>query len=192
MLGSQRRRQAAFCGHNRDKRRCRGLMFTTSLLGLLDPFPQKVGIDPVVQRKPRNRHTRRKARRNETRLRCRVIPPSAVSQNPPDNQPTFVTLNHLVSTSVKWTLHAARHSMTKGAGKFAFTFIIPVLESDQPKLLEVTRSFQWHISSATDRRPMNAGTGLKSYRLPSPGRCSRPAEWRVKRSSTLDFPLRQS
>ncbi len=48
-----------------------------------------------------------------------LVPLSAVSQNPPDNQPTFITLNHLVSISVRWTLHAARHSRTKGARKFA-------------------------------------------------------------------------
>ncbi|SOC81718.1 Phage integrase family protein [Ensifer adhaerens] len=96
-------------------------MFATSLLGLLDPFPKKVGIDPVVQRKPRNRHTRLQARRNKACLRRSVIPPTPVSQNPPDNQLTFVTLNHLVSTSVRWTPHAARRSMTKGARKFALT-----------------------------------------------------------------------
>lgn len=73
------------------------------------------------QRKPRNRHTRIEARRNKTRLRRRVIPPTSVSQNPPDNQLLFLTLNHLVSTSIKWTLHAARHSTTKGARKFALT-----------------------------------------------------------------------
>lgn len=44
-----------------------------------------------------------------------VMLPTAVLQIPPDLQPLCITLDYLVATCVKSTLHAAPSSMTKGA-----------------------------------------------------------------------------
>ncbi|GGB13594.1 hypothetical protein GCM10011491_46600 [Brucella endophytica] len=50
-----------------------------------------------------------------------IIAPASVGQNTPYHQFLFICLNHEVSTLFKWTPHASRHSIEKGAEKIAFT-----------------------------------------------------------------------
>lgn len=78
----------------------------------------------MLKRKARYRHARLQAGRNETLFRRRIVPTAAIAKNPPNQQFPFIVLNHLVSTSVKWTLHAKTRSIRKGAEKFALTILV--------------------------------------------------------------------
>lgn len=67
----------------------------------------------MFKRKPRYRHAGLQAGSNQPLFPRRIVSTAAVAQNPPHHQFLFIALNHVVSTSVKWTLHAKTRSMQK-------------------------------------------------------------------------------
>lgn len=59
---------------------------------------REVRVDPVFERKSRDRNARLKAGRHKTLLRCRLVTPATVSANKPDPQFLIVVCHHKVST----------------------------------------------------------------------------------------------
>ncbi|MFY8093810.1 MAG: hypothetical protein ACOVN0_10070 [Niveispirillum sp.] len=82
-----------------------------------------------------------------------IISPATVAENTTDNQLLLFTLNQLVSTSVKWTPHAPRHSCKKSAQKLALTTYLSVsnlFDRDPPPSPLPTTTFSIPYSGAYD------------------------------------------
>ncbi|MBB4245060.1 MULTISPECIES: GIY-YIG nuclease family protein [Rhizobium] len=113
----------------------------------------------MFKRKPRYRHAGLQAGSNQPLFRRRIVSTAAVAQNPPHRQFLFIALNHVVSTSVKWTLHAKTRSMQKGAAKFALTLKQKLVE------LQVTHEYREKLKAEREERAEMARAAREEQKL---------------------------
>lgn len=97
---------------------------------LPNPLAQKVRIHAMRQRQTRYRRTRAKARRHQSLLRRRVIPPMPVPKNTRHTKPTILNLNpcHCLHHLHSGRNLALNHTIPKVQGNSRLQCMLPVAD----------------------------------------------------------------